>query len=63
MNGFEEVAHNYRREHTLNMWFVMASEDPARIGLVIEAIQTETGLTVYDFPKLDEFFVRLHLEA
>jgi siroheme decarboxylase len=61
VNGFDEVAHNYRREHELNMWFVLASDDPQRIGSVIEEIQQETGLKVYDFPKLDEYYVRLHL--
>lgn len=63
VNGFDEVAHNYRREHELNMWFVLASDDPQRIAAVIDAIRHETGLEVYDFPKLDEYYVRLHLEV
>lgn len=29
VNAFTEVAHNYRREHALNMWFVVAAESPA----------------------------------
>lgn len=63
VNGFDEVAHNYRREHELNMWFVLATEDPRRIETVIGEIQRDTGLKVYDFPKLDEYYVRLHLEV
>lgn len=63
VNAFDEVAHNYRREHELNMWFVLASDDPRRIGAVIEEIEQETGLKVYDFPKLDEYYVRLRLEV
>lgn len=63
VNGFDEVAHNYRREHELNMWFVLASDDPQRIAAVIEGIESRTGLDVYDFPKLDEYYVRLHLEV
>lgn len=63
VNGFDEVAHNYRREHELNMWFVLATDDPRRIAPVIEEIQKATGLKVYDFPKLDEYYVRLHLEV
>lgn len=63
VNGFDEVAHNYRREHELNMWFVLATDDPERIPSVIEKIQRGTGLKVYDFPKLDEYYVRLHLEV
>ncbi len=63
VNGFDEVAHNYRREHELNMWFVLATEDPGRIETVIGEIQRDTGLKVYDFPKLNEYYVRLHLEV
>lgn len=63
VNGFDEVAHNYRREHQLNMWFVLATDDPERIRSVIAEIQRATGLKVYDFPKLDEYYVRLHLEV
>lgn len=63
VNGFDEVAHNYRREHELNMWFVLATDDPRRIAAVIEGIENRTGLDVYDFPKLDEYYVRLHLEV
>ena len=28
VNALPEVAHNYRREHRLNMWFVLATESP-----------------------------------
>ena len=61
VNAFPEVAHNYRREHPLNMWFVLATETPARIDEVIAAIEAATGLPVYNMPKEEEFHVRLHL--
>ncbi|HSH43634.1 MAG TPA: Lrp/AsnC family transcriptional regulator [Arenicellales bacterium] len=63
VNAFDEVAHNYRRDHELNMWFVLGTDDPERIGSVIGEIEAQTGLEVYDFPKLDEYYVRLRLEA
>jgi len=62
VNAFEEVAHNYRREHELNMWFVLATDDPGRIPSVIAEIEQATGLKVHDFPKLDEYYVRLRLD-
>ncbi|MCE8021821.1 AsnC family transcriptional regulator [Halomonas sp. MCCC 1A11036] len=61
VNAFPEVAHNYRREHRLNMWFVLATETPERIGEVIAAIEAATGLAVFNMPKQEEFHVRLHL--
>jgi len=63
VNAFDEVAHNYRREHELNMWFVLATEDPRRIREVIGEIERATDLAVYDFPKLDEYYVRFRLEV
>ncbi len=63
VNAYPEVAHNYAREHQLNMWFVVGTESPGRIGEVLAAIETQTGLKVYDFPKLREFFVGLRFEA
>ncbi len=36
VNAFDEVAHNYRREHRLNMWFVLATESPELIPAVAE---------------------------
>lgn len=63
LNAFPEVAHNYEREHDLNVWFVLASETPAGIDDAVARIETETGLDVYAFPKEREFFVRLKVEA
>ena len=60
VNAFPEVAHNYAREHAFNMWFVIATEDPDRAEAVIEAIEAKTGLTVYDMPKEEEFYIGLH---
>lgn len=61
VNAFPEVAHNYEREHRLNMWFVLATLDPERIAGVLKRIEAGTGYTVLDFPKLDEYFVHLEL--
>ena len=63
INAFSEVAHNYARNHALNMWFVIATETPGQIQGVIAAIEQQTGLTVYNMPKINEYFVGLRLEA
>jgi DNA-binding Lrp family transcriptional regulator len=61
VNRHPEVAHNYQREHRLNMWFVIATEKPEDIATVVAAIERETGLAVLDFPKRREYFVGLKL--
>ena len=63
VNALPEVAHNYRREHRLNMWFVLATETPAGIAQAIARIEAATGLSVFAFPKLQEFFVDMRLKA
>ncbi|NOQ37199.1 MAG: AsnC family transcriptional regulator [Methylococcaceae bacterium] len=63
INAFPEVAHNYAREHELNMWFVVATETIERQQQVIDEIEKQTQLKVYNMPKINEYFVGLKLEA
>ena len=63
VNAHAEVAHNYERDHALNMWFVLATERPEEIEEVVTQIKGETGLEVYAFPKLEEFFIGFRVEA
>ena len=60
VNSFEQVAHNYARDHALNMWFVVATETAAEVDEVIAAIASQTAYPVYNMPKEQEFFVGLH---
>ncbi|MGZ8201100.1 MAG: Lrp/AsnC family transcriptional regulator [Methylosarcina sp.] len=63
INAFPEVAHNYERNHELNMWFVIATETPDQLRKTLAAIEQQTGLYVYNMPKITEYFVGLKLEA
>ena len=63
VNALPEVAHNYRREHALNMWFVVAAETPEAAWAACDRIEAATGLPVFAFPKLREFFVDMRLKA
>lgn len=63
VNALPQVAHNYAREHELNMWFVIATETPAEIAGVIDTIEQQTGCCVFNFPKSREYFVELKLKA
>jgi DNA-binding Lrp family transcriptional regulator len=63
VNALPEVAHNYRRAHALDMWFVVAAESPARADEVLREIEVATGREVLAFPKEREYFVELRLPA
>jgi len=63
VNAQPEIAHNYRREHELNMWFVGAGESPDKVEAAFARIEAATGLAVYRFPKEREYFVELKLDV
>lgn len=63
VNGFPEVAHNYLRDHRLNLWFVLATATPDAIDDAVERIEQATGLAVLAFPKEREYHVRMMLTA
>ena len=61
VNSLAEVAHNYRREHALNMWFVVAAESADKTHAALDRIEQLTDLPVFAFPKEREYFVELKL--
>lgn len=63
VNNQPEVAHNYERNHRLNMWFVLATETPDAQQETIARIERETGYPVFNMPKIREYFVELKLHV
>ena len=65
VNAFPAVAHNYRRESDracpFNMWFVLATETADGIAAAVHTIEAASGLPVFAFPKLREYFVEMKL--
>lgn len=61
VNALPAVAHNYRREHAFNMWFVVAAESAAQADATLARVEALTGLPVHAFPKEREYFVELRL--
>ncbi len=59
VNGFDEVNHNYEREHEFNLWFVVVADDEERLQAVLSDIEVACGYTLLDLPLLNEFFIDL----
>ena len=59
VSHFEEVNHNYEREHLYNLWFVVTAPDQAQVQRVLDAIEAETGLQVIDLPLERSFYIDL----
>ena len=60
LHGMPEVAHNYRREHAWNMWFVLACPTEQGIAETLQRIETLTGLPVLNLPKEETYHVGLY---
>ena len=63
VNAHPEVAHNYEREHRLNLWFVLALASPSDKQEILKTIARETGYPVLDLPREEEYFIELRLSA
>ncbi len=59
VSGYDEVNHNYEREHALNLWFVVAAADAARLRQVLDEIEARTGLPVIDLPLVEAYHIDL----
>jgi len=59
VSNFEEVNHNYEREHGFNLWFVVTASDEAHVQRVLDAIEEETGLAVLNLPLERSFYIDL----
>ena len=55
-----EVAHNYRREHTWNMWFVLGCSSEQAIDDTLRRIEHLTGLVPLNLPKEETYHVGLY---
>lgn len=60
LEAMPEVAHNYRREHAWNMWFVLGCATPQGIAETVARIEAQTGLPVLNLPKEETYHVGLH---
>ncbi len=59
VSAMPEVNHNYQREHSFNLWFVVTGEDRAHVAAVLDSIREHTGLDVLDLPLEEAFHIDL----
>ncbi|MBF0134658.1 MAG: AsnC family transcriptional regulator [Magnetococcales bacterium] len=59
VNTFSEINHNYAREDTLNLWFVITAMSQPDLENTVQRIGAATGLPVYSMPMVNNFHVDL----
>lgn len=59
VNSYDEVNHNYEREHEYNLWFVITADNEMQLGHVINDIEYRTGIKVLMLPMLEDYHIDL----
>ncbi len=59
VSAYDEVNHNYEREHRINLWFVVCAPSAQRVADVLHDIAARTGLDVIDLPLEQAFHIDL----
>lgn len=59
VSSFEEINHNYEREHAINLWFVVAADNVMRLAAVLSQIEEKTKLAVMSLPIIEDYHLDL----
>jgi len=59
VSAYPEVNHNYEREHSLNLWFVVTAPDSVRLQQVLDDIAARSGYEVLPFPLIEDYHIDL----
>jgi DNA-binding Lrp family transcriptional regulator len=59
VNQFDQVNHNYGREHTYNLWFVVTASDMVALKSTLANIELLTGLPVLVLPMEASYHIDL----
>lgn len=59
VNAFEEVNHNYAREHEYNLWFVVTATDEQHLKQTLQSIQKKTGYPILNLPMEQAYHIDL----
>ena len=59
VNAQPEVNHNYEREHSYNLWFVVTTRNDEELSNVLARIETLTGLPVLNLPLEKPYHIDL----
>ena len=59
VNAYEQVNHNYEREHAFNLWFVATADNQDTLQDTLSSIEKQTGYKVLSLPLLKEYHIDL----
>jgi len=59
INGYQQVNHNYRRDHEWNVWFVVTAASREKRDSILTEIEEQTGCEVLVLPMLTDYYIDL----
>ena len=59
VSSFDEVNHNYERDHHFNLWFVVVAADDQSLQSTLSEIEKRSGHKVMDLPMIEDYFIDL----
>ncbi len=59
VSSYAAVNHNYEREHTFNLWFVLTSPSEEELLATLDDIESRTGLHVLYLPMQEDYHIDL----
>jgi len=59
VSSYDEVNHNYEREHAINLWFVVTAESELRVRQVLKDISNRTGYEIHNLTMLESYHIDL----
>ncbi|NMP31784.1 Lrp/AsnC family transcriptional regulator [Thalassotalea sp. M1531] len=62
VNQFEQVNHNYAREHSYNLWFVVTAANQPLLDQAISAIEDASGYPVLVLPMEAAYHIDLSFD-
>lgn len=62
VSSFDEVNHNYERDHQFNLWFVVVAANDESLQSTLTQIGERCGYKVMDLPMMEDYFIDLGFE-
>ena len=59
ISAFPEVNHNYQREHTFNLWFVVTASSEEHLEIVLHEIEQHAEHPLMSLPMLEDYHIDL----